>query len=136
MSRKLPNDELTYSTDHTFLFYDKKSNHVVLSTNEHADYIPFIVKQQEFNKANRITCVPQNSLSLIFATNAEGYEYEQQETIMKIKEELIGQTDLSLAPAMISEKFLFEIIDCFQSTITSEQVNFLITNQIENHEIN
>ena len=128
MSEKLTNNELTYRTKQTFIYYDRKSNHVVISTNPNAEYYPFAGARLNISAQNN---AKRNSLYYIFATNAYGFNAEQKETIIGIKKELLGETALDVAPTILSQQYIFDIIDCFQYSITPEQVNAILTQQVD-----
>ena len=103
----------------------------MISTNENAKYLPFEGKTPTGEEWFDFKSMPKNSLYYIFATNGCGFNEEQQSVIMKIKEELIGETTPNRSPIWLSEKNLFEIIDVFQYSITSTQINALITKNID-----
>ena len=127
MSRNKPKETLSYLTDQTFLYYDEKSNHIIISTEENADHIPFEGKAFETETWYPYQDMPKHSLNFIFSTNGNGFNEEQQDIIVDVKELLLGNSTLHKAPVLISEKYLFTIIDGFQASLTTEQVNALLT---------
>ena len=127
MSRNKPNKTLTYLTDQIFLYYDEKSNHVMISADENADYIHFEGKPIKTETWYPYQDMPKHSLHFIFSTNGYGFNHDQQNVIIDIKELLMSKATLNQAPILISEEYLFKLIDAFQLSLTSEQINALIT---------
>ncbi len=129
MSKQKPEEILHYVTDQTYLYYDPKSDHIIISVDENSNYIPFEGEDLKTDKWHTYQDMPKNSLYFIFATNAHGFNLEQRATIMNIKELLLGHTNLNQSPILISEKHLFEIIDEFQHSLTKTQINALLTKE-------